>query len=195
MAANELTVNTITFYNIDEEDISDGLKQFARTTHEHIINLSGDTTSRCLVCVLLDILSCEADTSFENSIKQLINIEHGAVRNRDVVSSKENEYGGLIEFKNKQDLENDDPAAKIVSNIKTKLKNQGKKIFLWGYPEQTRELDGLNTQSWNDDRVASIERRVNNQLQDDNFTHNNYSMHIIPLGNQGDRWTIAGVIY
>jgi hypothetical protein len=47
-----------------------------------------------------------------------------------VVSGKENEYGGLIEYKNKKDLEKDDAASEIVSKIKTKLRNSSEKIFL-----------------------------------------------------------------
>jgi hypothetical protein len=112
-----------------------------------------------------------------------------------VVSGKENEYGGLIEYKNKKDLEKDDAASEIVCNIKTKLKDSSEKVFLWGIPEQTRELDGLNTQSWNDDRVTTIEEHVNKQLQEDNFDYTDYHMQIIPLGDNGDRWIIAGLIY
>lgn len=194
-AANGFTVNTITFSNIDKDNISDELIRFAETTHDHILNLSGETASRCLSYVLLYILSGEVKTQFQSGINQLINIEHGDIRNRDVVSSKEDEYGGLIEYKNKKDLEKSDPANEIVSNIRTKLKNSNEKVFLWGVPEQTRELDGLNTQSWNDDRVTNIEKRVNNQLQSDNFDYNDYSMQIIPLGDNGDRWIIAGLIY
>jgi len=104
-------------------------------------------------------------------------------------------YEDVIEYKNKKDLEKDDAASEIVSNIKTKLKDSSEKVFLWGIPEQTRELDGLNTQSWNDDRVTNIEERVNDQLQEDNFDYTDYHMQIIPLGDNGDRWIIAGLIY
>jgi hypothetical protein len=194
-AANEFTVNTVTFLNIDRDQITDELKKFAETTHKHIVNLSGETASRCLTYVLLHVLSREVGQQFQKGIDQLININHGAARNRDVVSSKENEYGGLIEYKNKKDLEKKDAATEIVANIKTKLKDSDEKVFLWGIPEQTRELDGLNTQSWNDDRVTNIEERVNEQLQEDSFDYTDYHMQIIPLGDNGDRWIIAGLIY
>lgn len=195
VAANEFTVNTLTFHNIDEDQITPELRRFAETTHEHIVNLSGETASRCLTYLLLYVLSRELGKQFQDGISQLININHGSARNRDVVSSKENEYGGLIEYKNKKDLEKDDAASEIVSNIKTKLRDSNEKVFLWGIPEQTRELDGLNTQSWNDDRVTSIEERVNKKLQEDNFDYTDYHIQIIPLGDNGDRWIIAGIIY
>lgn len=194
-AADGFTINTITFLNIDENQITPELKKFAETTHDHIVNLSGETASRCLTYLLLHVLSRELNQPFKNGINQLININHGSARNRDVVSSKESEHGGLIEYKNKKDLEKDDPASEIVSNIKTKLKNTEEKVFLWGIPEQTRELDGLNTQSWNDDRVTAIEERVNEQLKHDNFDYTDYHMQIIPLGENGDRWIIAGLMY
>lgn len=195
VAANEFTVNTITFLNINEDHITPELSRFAETTHKHIVNLSGETVSRCLTYLLLHVLSREIDQQFKKGINQLININHGSARNRDVVSSKENEHGGLIEYKNKKDLEKDDAASEIVSNIKTKLKDSSEKVFLWGIPEQTRELDGLNTQSWNDDRVTSIEERVNKKLQQTNFDYTDFNMQIIPLGDNGDRWIIAGMIY
>lgn len=194
-AANEFTVNTVTFLNIDESQISNELKKFAQTTHDHIVNLSGETASRCLNYVLLHIISREVGSQFRKGINQLININHGAARNRDVVSSKENEHGGLIEYKNKKDLEKGDAAGEIVANIKTELKNFDEKVFLWGVTEQTRELDGLRTQSWNDDRVTNIEERINQRLQDDGIDYTDFHMQPIPLGDEGNRWIIAGLLY
>lgn len=195
-AARELQISGISFLNIDRSEISPEVIDFVERAHDHATTRTGETVSKCLVTVVLQILEQEVPQAFSNGIKQLININTGNPRNRDVVSTKENEGDGLIEFKNKQDLEGDNPASRIISHIQTeKQKRADKKVFLWGFTEQSREVDGLNTQSWNDDRVACIEDHVKDGLDDEGVEFGGFHMQPIELGSNGDRWAIAGVLY
>lgn len=195
-AANEFQVNNITFLNIDESDLSNEFIEFLTNTHTHAINRTGETLSKCLSMVMLQVLKREVDEPFENAIDQIININSGNPRDRAVVSTKENEGPGLIEYKNRQDLETDDVATTIVDRIETERRNgNDRKIFLWGFTEQTRQIDGFETQSWNDDRVSSIEDHVKEQLTDKNINYNDFILQPIELGPDGDRWAITGVFY
>lgn len=194
-AANELTINNVTFLNVAEGGLSHELKQFLQQTHNHILNLNGETVSRCLNYVLLSMLEREVSQPYRHGLQQLISINSGMPRDQSVVSSKENEGGGLIEFKNRLDLEGDDPAATIVKRIKTEKKRFDEKVFLWGVTEQTRDLDGLRTQSWNDDRVTSIESLVNERLKGESIEYTDFVMQPLPLNGDGERWVIAGMLY
>lgn len=195
-AANEFQVNNITLLNIDEHDLSPEFIEFLTSTHNHAKNRTGETLTRCLSIVMLQVLKREVDEPFSNAIDQIININSGNPRDQAVVSTKENEGPGLIEYKNRQDLETEDPAATIVDHIQTEQRNgQDRKIFLWGFTEQSRQIDGFETQSWNDDRISSIEEQVNDLLNEENIDYNEFILQPIELGANGDRWAITGVFY
>jgi hypothetical protein len=195
-AAEELEINNITFLNISQDSLSRERIEFLRNLHSHATNRTGETVSRCLTTVMLHFLQSEMNDTLTEAIQQLININSGNPRNQDVVSTKENEGPGLIEYKNKKDLEKDNPASEIVSHIQTEIsKDHRRKVFIWGVTEQTRQLDGLSTQEWGDDRVASIERHVKGELDEKSIDHNEFIMQPIHLGQNGSRWAIAGVFY
>lgn len=88
-AANELTINNVTFLNVDEDSLSHELKQFLQQTHDHILNLNGETVSRRLNYVLLSMLEREIPQPYRRGIQQLISINSGMPRDQSVVSSKE----------------------------------------------------------------------------------------------------------
>lgn len=195
-APNEFKVNNITFLNIDENDLTSELKEFVRRTHDHAINRSGETLSKCLLLVLLHVLEREIEESYQNAIEQIINVNTGNPKDRAVVSTKENERSGLIEYKNAKSLEVDDPAQNILDYIKTeKRKENNTKIFLFGFTEQNRQIEGFDTQSWNDDRVSQIEKEVKAKLNDSDISYENFMLQIVELGDDGDRWAIIGMIY
>lgn len=83
----------------------------------------------------------------------------------------------------------------IVKRIKTEKKQFDEKVFLWGVTEQTRDLDGLRTQSWNDDRVTSIQSIVNERLEEESIEYTDFVMQPLPLNGDGERWVIAGMLY
>lgn len=195
-APNEFQVNNITFLNIDENDLSDEFVEFLTNTHNHAKNRTGETLKKCLSIIMLHILKREVGEPFEHGVDQIININSGNPRNQAVVSTKENEGPGLIEYKNRQDLETDDASSSVVDHIETeKGKGQDMKIFLWGFTEQTRQINGFETQSWNDDRVSSIEKQVKEQLSEKGIDYNDFLLQSIELGSDGDRLAITGVFY
>lgn len=195
-AANEFKVGNVTFLNIDQYSLSPEFIEFLTNIHNHAKNRTGETLTKCLSIVLLQILKREVDEPFGNAVDQIININSGNPRDQAVVSTKENEGPGLIEFKNRQDLETQDPAAVIVENIQSEQRNgHDRKIFLWGFTEQSRQIDGFETQSWNDDRVSSIEARTRELLDREGVSYNDFILQPIELGPNGDRWAITGVLY
>lgn len=195
-ASNEFEVNNVSFLNFEESELTDELKSFIASTHDHAVNWTGETLSKSLAIIILHLLEREVEDEFEHAIKQIINVNSGNPKNRDVVSSKENEGDGLIEYKNRQHLEQDDVETAIVEQIRTEIRNgNDMKIFLWGITEQNRRIEGFATQSWNDDRVTGIQNRVRDELADQGISFNEFWMQPIPLGPEGDRWAIAGVFF
>lgn len=195
-ASAEFSLGKITFLNVEENDMTLEMRSFLEQTHRHMVNATGQSIRKCLCSIVLQTISEVVNQSFNRGLQQLININEGSPRNQDVVTTREGEGDGLIEYKNRQDIETDDPAESIVSRIKTE-KNKGfdTKIFLWGITEQSRNFDGLSTQEWNDDRVSGIETHVHAKLEDKNIQFNGFDMRPIPLGANGDKWVIAGILY
>lgn len=195
-AANEFQVGNVTFLNINHHNLSPEFIEFLTNIHNHAKNRTGETLTKYLSIVLLQVLKREVDEPFANAVDQIININSGNPRDQAVISTKENEGPGLIEFKNRQDLEKQDPAAVVVENILSEQRNgRDRKIFLWGFTEQSRQVDGFETQSWNDDRVSSIEEGTRELLDQKGVPYNDFILQPIELGPNGDRWAITGVLY
>jgi hypothetical protein len=195
-ASDELVLGQVSFLNIEKEALSDEVQRFLTTIHEHMLNATGESLTRCLCFVLLKIISEEANRAYKKGLRQLININEGRPKMDDVVTTREGEGEGLIEYKNRQDLERDDPDKIIVDRIQTELR-QGNdmKVFLWGVTEQNRNFDGLSTQKWNDDRISSIEDHVWDQIENENLEVGGFEMRPIPLGKDGEKWIVAGILY
>jgi|GEM_PF-3010458 len=196
VAASPFSVNNLTFLNIEGPDLSSDLKEFIKRTHSHAVNRGGETLSKCLVISMLNILGREVEGAFQHGLRQILNVSTGNPRDRAVVSTKENEGGALVEYKNAKSLEGDDPAGTIVDYIKTEhRKDNGVKVFMFGFTEQNRQIEGFDTQSWNDDRVSSIEDRVKELMDDEGISYGGFLLQNIELGDTGDRWAIVGMVY
>ena len=195
-AASDLKVNNISFLNIDMRDVSPEFIDLTDTIHNHAINATGETVTKMLVSVLLNVIIDHVSDPYEEALKQIINVNIGSTRDKDVVSTKEQEGSGLIEYKNRQSLEKSSPHQEIVSQIETAI-NRGisQKIFLWGFTEQTRQIDGLETQKWNDDRVSGIESAVTGELDGRGIDYHDFNMLNLELGNDGEKWVIAGLFH
>jgi len=195
-AANKLEVGNLSFLNIDESDITSDSKEFVRRTHNHAVNRGGETVSKCLTIAMISIIEREAENSFQNGLNQILNVNTGNPKDKDVISKKENEETGLIEYKNAKSLESDDPATKIVGYIETeKRNNNNMKVFMFGFTEQNRRIEGFDTQSWNDDRVAGIEKDVRSELDGSGIDYEGFMLQSVELGSAGDRWAIIGMVY
>lgn len=119
------------------------------TIHDHLDNATGETVRRCLGCILLHTLAeseC-VNVGFKNGINQLINLNYGTTRQHDVVTTKEQEGNGLIEYKDKADLSKEDTAGSIIENIEKESPNHDEKVFLWGIDEDNRRVDGCGSRS------------------------------------------------
>lgn len=195
-AAKALELGNITFQNINEEKLSDERIQFLNETYNHAVNRAGETVRKCLITSMLHVLKEPASQPMEKALQQIVNIYTGNPSDGATVSTKENEGPELVEFKNKLHLENDDPATKILGEIQTeKQKGVTTKVFMWGFTEQNREVEGFSSQSWNDDRISGIERRVREQLSESGAGHREFMMQPIPLDGSGDRMAITGIYF
>lgn len=196
-ASEEFTLNGLSLLNIDEDEIAPERAQLLDTIHDHLDNATGQTVRRCLGFVFLHALAeseC-VNHGFQNSLKQLINLNHGATRQHDVVTTKEMEGDGLIEYKDKDDLGKEDTAASIVENIEKEYCNHDEKVFLWGIDEETRRVDGLRQQRWGDDRVTGIQNHVLDRLDERKINYTDFEMVNLPLNEGRERCIIAGILY
>lgn len=196
-ASEEFSINGLSILNIDEDEISSERAQLLATIHDHLDNATGQTVRRSLGFVFLHALaeSEVVSVGFQNGIKQLINLNHGATRQHDVVTTKEQEGNGLIEYKDKDDLGKEDTAASIVDNIEKEGRNHDEKVFLWGIDEETRRVDGLRKQRWGDDRVSSIQSHVLDQLEERAVNCTDFEMVSLPVGEEQERCIITGILY
>jgi len=195
-AARALKLGDIEFLNIDRNSVSPERRKFLQETYEHAVNRAGETVKKGLLNSMFHVLRQEVNPPIANSFAQIINIYTGNPADGATVSTKENEAMDLVAYKNKVHLEGDDPAETIHDEIMTE---QGKgvdtKVFMWGFTEQSREVDGFASQSWNDDRISSIEGSVLDLLSESGLGHKEFIMQPIPLDKTGDRMTITGVFY
>lgn len=195
-AAKALELGEITFLNIDRDHVSPERREFLEKTYEHAVNRAGESVRKCLLNSMLHVLKDSANDSLEKAFDQIINIYTGNPANGATFSTKENESVKLVEYKNKQHLEVQDPGSQIFEEIKTEQrKGVMTKVFMWGFTEQAREIDGFPSQSWNDDRISSIEQAVQTELSDDDLNHKEFMMQPISLNGKGDRMAITGVYF
>jgi len=196
-ASEEFKLNGLSLLNIDKAEIATERASLLATTHNHLDNATGQTVRRCLGFVFLHVLA-ESDcvsVGFKNGIKELINLNHGATRQHDVVTTKEQEGDGLIEYKDKDDLSKEDTAASIVENIEKEGRNYDEKLFLWGVDEDTRRIDGLRKQKWGDDRVSGVQRHVLERLADRDVEYTDFELLNLPIGDEQERCIIVGILH
>lgn len=196
-ASEEFKLNGLSLLNIDKAEIALERASLLATIHDHLDNATGQTVRRCLGFVFLHVLT-ESDcisVGFKNGIKQLINLSHGATRQHDVVTTKEQEGDGLIEYKDKDDLSKEDTAASIVENIEKEGRKYDEKVFLWGVDEDTRRIDGLRKQKWGDDRVSGVQRHVLDRLADRDVEYTDFELLNPPIGDEQERCIIIGILH
>ena len=196
-ASEEFKLNGLSLLNIDQSEIASERASLLETTHDHLDNATGQTVRRCLGSIFLHILA-ESDcisVGFKNGIKELINLNHGKTRQHDVVTTKEQEGDGLIEYKDKADLSKEDTAANIVENIKKESKNHDEKLFMWGVDEDTRRIDGLRKQKWGDDRVSGVQHHVVEELGDHELEYTDFDLLNLPIGDEQERCIIVGILH
>ncbi|OTF01897.1 hypothetical protein B9G49_01235 [Halorubrum sp. SD683] len=195
-AAKALELGDTTFLNISEDEVSPELREFLSSTYDHAVNRTGETVRKCLLNSMLQVLKKPAEPQLETAFHQIINIYSGNPADGATVSTKENEGENIVEYKNKQFLESGDPAKDILEEIKTEQqKGVDTKVFMWGFTEQSREIDGFPSQSWNDDRIAGIEQAVREYLSEEGMTSREFMMQPINLDGSGDRMAITGVFF
>lgn len=196
-ASEEFGVNGLALLNIDKDEIAAERASLLATIHNHLDNATGQTVRRCLGFIFLHVLA-ESDcvsVGYRNGLKQLINLNYGATRQHDVVTTKEQEGDGLIEYKDKDDLGKGDTAASIVENIEKESRNHDEKVFLWGVDEDTRRIDGLRKQRWGDDRVSGVQSHVLDRLTDRDVEYTDFELLNLPIGDEQKRCIIVGILH
>jgi hypothetical protein len=196
-ASEEFVLNGLSLLNVDRQEIGAERAQLLNTIHDHCENATGQTLRRCLGFIFLYILA-ESECvgiGYRNGLKQLINLNHGATRQRDVVTTKEQEGDGLIEYKDKDDLGKEDTAASIVANIEKESRNHDEKVFLWGIDEGNRHVDGLRKGRWGDDRVSGIQNHVLDRLDERDVNYSDFELVKLPIGEDQERCILAGILY
>ena len=194
-----LHLNNIMFLNVTSE-IPSRKKEMLKKIHDHSQSASGEPVSRLLSAIVLDMVSRihsnqEGRPAFRRGLERIIQLNTGG-REFGPVGTKENDGDGLIEYKNAKDLDQGDPKEKIVERIETeKKKGMDEKIFFWGITEQTREIDGLRTQSWNDDRLSGIQQLVQEELDKRGIEYEGFELRPIEQDVEGKRWVITGILY
>lgn len=194
-AAREFKLNGLSLLNIDEEEIAPERARLLKTIHDHLDNAKGQTMRRCLGFIFLHTLAesnC-VSVGFKNGLKQIINLNHGATRQHDVVTTKEQEGAGLLEYKDRDDLGKEDTAASIVKNIDKEYLSNDEKVFLWGIDEESRLIEGLRQQRWGDDRVSGIQKHVLRELEELDIEYTEFNMLKLPLDSE--RCIIAGILH
>lgn len=195
IASEDVRVGHLSLLNVERDEIAPERHNLLRTIWKHTDNASGETLRRCLGFVFLHVLSSEVDKPFENGIRQIINLNHGTTRQHAVVTTKEQQGNGLIEYKDKADLGKEDPAKSIVENIQKEKKEHDEKVFLWGIDEKSRRVDGLRKQKWGDDRVSGIEEEVVNRLREEDIEYTEYEMFSLPIGEDESRCILIGILH
>lgn len=196
-ASEEFRLNELSLLNIDRAEIAPERASLLANIHDHLDNATGETVRRCLGFVFLHVLA-ESDcisVGFKKGIEELINLNHGATRQHDVVTTKEQEGDGLIEYKDKEDLSKEDTAASIVENIEKESRNYDQKLFLWGVDEDTRRIDGLRKQRWGDDRVSGVQHHVLDRLADRDVDYTDFELLNLPIGDKKERCIIVGILH
>jgi len=194
VASNELEMGDLSILNLNETEKTEEYKKFLTNIYDHILNCTGESLKRCLTFILFHSIAREANQQFREGLRQIINLNRGSPRYKDVVTTKEKEVGGLIEYKDKDDLKKDKPVDSIVENIEKELDTYENKLFLWGINEKTRRIEGLRKQRWGDDRVTSLEKKVSEVLNQKDISVNEFKMINIPLG-EGEYCILIGVVY
>lgn len=196
-ASKEFKLNGLSLLNISQAKMDPERASLLTTIHDHLDNATGQTVRRCLGFVFLHVLAGSdcVNVGFKNGINQLINLNHGATRQHDVVTTKEQEGNGLIEYKDRADLSKEDSAASIMENIVKERRNYDEKVFLWGIDEDTRRVDGLRKQKWGDDRVSSIQRHVLDRLAARDAEYTGFELLNLPIGVEQERCIIVGILH
>lgn len=195
-AAEPFSIDDVTFLNIERDVVTKERNKLLQELYKHANNRTGETLRKHLFNSFFFVLRPVVDEEFKAAIDQLIKIYSGNPANGDVISTKENEGPGIVEYKNRIHLENGDSAEKIVEEIgKERNKGNDAKVFLWGFTEQSRSLDGLNTQSWNDDRLTNIEERVQTSLNSSDIRFEEFLLQPVNLDGNGDYIAVVGIIF
>ncbi|MFW5895452.1 MAG: hypothetical protein ACOCT9_01780 [archaeon] len=194
VGSNELGIRDLNILNFNESDLTDEYKRFLTNLYDHIQNCTGESVKRCLTLILFHLIAREANQQFQEAIIQIINLNTGSPRYKDVVTTKEMEVGGLIEYKDKDDLKKDRAVESIIENIEKALDIHKNKLFLWGINEETRRIEGLRKQMWGDDRVTILEKKTLEKLKQKETSIHDFKMINIPL-DEGDYCILIGIVY
>lgn len=195
-AAKSLSIGNIEFLNLDPSEIPDRPIEFLNATYDHLTNRAGNTVRKCLLNSLLAVIKEYSNPPMKEAISQIVDIYAGNPQDGDPVSTKENEGPNVIEFKNAKHLEKENPDEHIADLIETEVnKGARMKVVMWGFTEQTREINGLDTQSWGDDRITDVEKHTRSELEDRGVEFDRFMMQPIELGNTGRKLAVTGVFY
>lgn len=191
-ASKELKIGELTLLNLNRNEISVEMLEFLKDLYRHINNSTGESVKKCLGLVFLKVLSREVSDQMESAIDQIINLNTGRVRNKDVVTTKETP-DGIIEFKDKGELEKKRSAESIADNIDTKVNPDSSKIFLFGIDEETKKIEGLRKQKWDEDRLTGVQNKVESKL-DDKKCQKDFEIVPVPLGETAEKLIAIGTV-
>jgi len=195
-AAQALEIGQISFLNVREDSVSDERVELLSETYKHAINRAGETVSKMLINSMLQILRLEVTGPLSHALDQLVEIYTGNPPDGATISTKENEGPDLVEYKNKTHLSNGNSAQTVIKEVETeKRKGNSSKIFLWGFTEQNRRIEGFSSQSWGDDRISDIEGKVEEGLSENSINFERFMMQPVELDHSGSRKVIIGILF
>ncbi|WGI17954.1 hypothetical protein [Methanonatronarchaeum sp. AMET-Sl] len=192
IASKELEINNVSLLNIEKTQLSPEYINFLNKLHNNILNIEGETISWVLGCVLLHIISQKVEKPFKSGINQIINLQQGYTRHKETITTKENI---LIEYKDRDDLSKDNPCKSIIENIEKESKKINNKVFLWGVDEESRSINGLRKQRWDDDRIGKLEDKVNEKLRNGDTIVSKFYFFSVPIGEKNEKCILVGVFY
>ncbi|OUJ18304.1 hypothetical protein AMET1_1215 [Methanonatronarchaeum thermophilum] len=192
IASKELEINNVSLLNIEKTNLAPEYLNFLDKLHNNILNIEGETISWILGFVWLHMISQEVNEQFNSGINQIIKLQHGFTKRNKTITTKEN---SLIEYKDRDDLSKDKPFSSIIDNIEKESREINYKVFLWGIDEESRSIDGLRKQRWGDDRIDSLEEKVNRDLDDRNTEVSKFYLFSVPIGEKNQKCILVGVFY
>lgn len=179
---------------LNKVDLSASKETCLREIFTHLQNVSGKNTKTCVLSAALYLLAEGVNNRFEAGINQIINVNEGQAKHRGVVTAKEGDGGGLIQFKDRDELDKESPEESIYSSLKTYDKEDNSKLIFFGVDEDERAFNGLRTSRFDDDRVEALESQVNDKLEDDEDIEREFEiLPPMPLGPDKSRCVLLGM--
>lgn len=193
-ASNNLEIDNWSFLNIEESSVPNEMMSFLENLKATMADIQGETVNRQLALLFLHTVNRKMPGEAQDGIEKIIKKEGGIQSDQKLVSTKENEGNGIIEYKDRDDLDRGDPADSITDVVKNEDIQNGK-VIIWGINEEKRTIEGLRKGRFGDDRVSAIEGQVIDNLDDSGKSYSDFYLRSVPIDEKGESLVLVATVY